>query len=237
MGPGCRGGMGGPGCRGGGPGWRGMGPGRGWRGGPGGPGGPAALKATSAARNPAEKKILDVLVRLDGQRAGMANVPVADGRMLRLLVGLVNAKQVVEIGTSNGYSTLWLALGLMSTGGKVTTFELDADKIKLAKKHFAEAGVTKLITLVPGDAHKNVAQVKGTIDLLFLDADKSGYLDYLKKLLPKVRTGGVIVAHNMIFPPPDPAFIKAITTDKSLELVFVNLQGPGMAVALKKRGK
>jgi len=198
-------------------------------------GGPASVSGKSAARNPAEKKVLDVLARLDGQRGGMANVPVVDGRTLRLLVGLVGAKRVVEIGTSNGYSTLWLALGLLSTGGKVTTFELDAAKVKLATKHFVEAGVTKVVTVVQGDAHKKVAQVKGPIDLLFLDADKAGYLDYLEKLLPKVRAGGVIVAHNMVFPRPDPAFIKAITTDKNLETVFVNMYGPGLAIALKKR--
>jgi predicted O-methyltransferase YrrM len=224
--------MGGPG----GTGWgRGMGGpgGPGWR---GGMGGSSSLWGKSEPRNPAEKKVLDVLAKLDGQRAGMANVPPEDGRLLRLLVGLVGAKRVVEIGTSNGYSTLWLALGLLSTGGKVTTFEQDADKVKLATKHFAEAGVSKLITVVQGDAHKKVDQVKGPIDLLFLDADKAGYLDYLKKLLPKVRAGGVIVAHNMVFPRPDPDFIKAITTNKGLVTVFVHLYGPGLAIALKKRG-
>jgi predicted O-methyltransferase YrrM len=66
-------------------------------------------------------------------------------------------------------------------------------------------------------------------------ADKSGYLDYLNKLLPLVRPGGLILAHNMNFPPPDPKYIKAITTNPDLGTIFLHMDGPGIGVTLKKR--
>ena len=72
-------------------------------------------------------------------------------------------------------------------------------------------------------------------DAAFLDADKSGYADYLKKLQPKVRPGGLIIAHNMRSPAPDPDFIKLITSDVDLDVVFLNMVQSGIGVALKKR--
>ena len=92
-----------------------------------------------------------------------------------------------------------------------------------------------MITQVEGDAHQEVTKLTGPIDLVFIDADKDGYVDYLKKLLPLVRPGGLVVAHNMRVPPPDPHYIKAITTNPALETVFLNMHSAGIAVTLKKR--
>ena len=88
-----------------------------------------------------------------------------------------------------------------------------------------------------GDAHLEVTGLKDPIDLVFIDADKEGYLDYLKKLLPLVRAGGLVVAHNMASPPPDPRFVEAVTTNPALETVFLNMHEAGVGVTLKKRGK
>jgi predicted O-methyltransferase YrrM len=165
----------------------------------------------------------------------MMNVPVEDGRLLRLLTETVGAKHVVEIGTSNGYSAIWICLGLRQTGGKLITYEIDEDRASLARENFKRAGVEKLVTLVEGDAHQEVTKLKEPIDLLFLDADKKGYVDYLNKLLPLVRPGGLIVGHNMVRPAPDPAFLEAITSDPALETVFLNMELAGVAVTLKKR--
>jgi predicted O-methyltransferase YrrM len=188
------------------------------------------------AADDTEKMILDVLDDLDrNQRRGMMNVPVEDGRLLRLLTETVGAKHVVEIGTSNGYSAIWICLGLRQTGGKLITYEIDEDRASLARENFKRAGVEKLVTLVEGDAHQEVTKLKEPIDLLFLDADKKGYVDYLNKLLPLVRPGGLIVGHNMVRPAPDPAFLEAITSDPALETVFLNMELAGVAVTLKKR--
>lgn len=179
-----------------------------------------------------EKKILQVLDDMDrNQRRGMMNVPVEDGRLLRLLTEAVGAKHVVEIGTSNGYSGIWLCLALRETGGKLTTYEIDARRASLARENFKRAGVDRLVTLVEGDAHEGVTTLKEQIDVVFIDADKQGYTDYLNKLLPLVRPGGLILAHNISPRMADPKFLEAITENPDLESM---LHGQ-MSVTLKKR--
>jgi predicted O-methyltransferase YrrM len=194
------------------------------------------LERGPLARDEAEAKILKVLDDLDrNQRRGNMNIPVEDGRLLRLLVESMGARNVVEIGTSNGYSAIWLCLGLRNTGGKLTTYEIDARRAALARENFQRAGVESLVTLVEGDAHQEVTRLTEPIDLLFLDADKAGYVDYLEKLLPLIRPGGLVVGHNMVRPPPDPAYLEAITADPALETLFLNMDLAGIAVSLKKR--
>jgi len=181
--------------------------------------------------NEQEKEILGILEDMYlNQSRGMMNVPPVDGRLLRLFTEATGAKHVVEIGTSNGYSGIWFCLALRTTGGKLTTHEIDSGRASLARENFKRAGVDKLVTLVEGDAHETVKNLKEPIDILFLDADKEGYIDYLNKLLPLVRPGGLILAHNVDSTGQD--FIKAITTDPSLETVF---QVQGLSVTLKKR--
>jgi predicted O-methyltransferase YrrM len=142
---------------------------------------------------------------------------------------------VVELGTSNGYSAIWFCLALRSTGGKLTTFEINEERAALAKKNLKRAGVGEMVELIRGDAHKEIARLEEPIDILFLDADKSGYLDYLEKLLPLVRPGGLVIAHNMVYPAPYPDFIEAYTTNPELETIFLNMDAAGIGVALKKR--
>ena len=195
-----------------------------------------AIEHPPLPKSEAEKKILSVLDDMDrNQRSGMMNVSREDGRLLRLLTESIGAKHVVEIGTSNGYSGIWFCLGLRATGGKLTTHEIDAERASLARRNFKQAGVDRIITLIEGDAHEEVEKLKQPIDLLFLDADKRGYIDYLNKLLPQVRPGGLIVAHNMRRPAPDPEFIEAITTNPELDSVFLLMDSAGVGVTLKKR--
>lgn len=198
---------------------------------------PSGVEKPPLAKNKGEKKILAVLDDLDrNQRPGMMNVPVEDGRLLRLLAETTGAKHVVEIGTSNGYSGIWFCLALRKTGGKLTTFEIDAERAELARQNFKRAGVDSMVTLIEGDAHKQVVKLKGPIDIVFLDADKQGYVDYLKKLLPKVRKGGLILAHNMSRMRGGVGeYIEAVTGNKDLETLFVHMQGAGVGVTLKKR--
>jgi predicted O-methyltransferase YrrM len=195
-----------------------------------------SIKIAPVPKTDAEKKILNVLDDMyQNQRRGMMNVSPEDGRLLRLLTETTEAGHIVEIGTSNGYSGIWFCLGLLNTDGKLTTHEIDADRAALARKNFKRAGVDKMVTLVEGDAHEEVTKLKEPIDILFLDADKSGYIDYLNKLLPLVRPGGLIIAHNMVYPSPDPRYIKAITTNPDLETVFLHMHAAGIGVTLRKR--
>lgn len=194
------------------------------------------LASRTLPKDDREQAVLAVLEDMDrNQRRGSMSVPVNDGRLLRILTESVNAKHVVELGTSIGYSGLWFCLGLESTGGRLTTFEIDEDRAATARENFRRAGVEERVTLVLGDAHKNVLDVAGPIDMVFLDADKEGYVDYLEKLLPKVRPGGLVVAHNMSRRQADPRFVEAVTSNPELETVFVSAGGSGIGVSLKKR--
>ena len=180
--------------------------------------------------NEEEEKILSVLEDMDPSRSrGMMNVPQADGRILRMLTEAVGAKHVVEIGTSNGYSGIWFCLALRTTGGKLTTHDIDEGRASLARENFKRAGVDQLVTLVMGDAHETVKKIKEPIDILFIDADKEGYTDYLNKLLPLVRPGGLILSHNIESTGRD--FTDAITKNPILE----TNQAQGVTVTLKKR--
>jgi caffeoyl-CoA O-methyltransferase len=194
----------------------------------------SSLKNPPQARTSAEKRILGVINDI---RTGpwMANVDMLHGRLLRILTEATHAQRVVEIGTANGYSALWICLGLQTTGGKLITHEIDPGRAVLARENFKRAGVEDLVTVVEGDAHQTVTRLTEPIDILFLDADKAGYPDYLSKLLPLVRPGGLILADNVSRPSPSPQFIKAIITDPNLETVFLNMQSTGISLTVKKR--
>jgi len=193
-----------------------------------------AADAPPLAATPGEKRVLEVLGDVYRNHRYLS-VPEEDGRLLRVLAESTGARHVVELGTSTGYSGLWLLLGLIRTGGRLTTYEIDRGRYELARTHFERAGFAERTTLVLGDAHLEVRKLGGPIDLVFLDADKDGYVDYLRVLLPLVRPGGLVVAHNMVSPPPDPAYVKAVTTDPALETVFLNMHDAGIGVTLKKR--
>ena len=93
------------------------------------------------AKNEEEKKILAVLDDIVAKKETYLSVPPTDGRMLRLLMEAIDAKKVIEIGTSTGYSGTWISLALVKTHGKLTTFELDAGRAAMAREHFKKAGV------------------------------------------------------------------------------------------------
>ncbi|MGE5571026.1 MAG: O-methyltransferase [Rhodospirillales bacterium] len=180
------------------------------------------------AETEAEKRILSVLESALNAGDVYLQAPAESGRMLRLLTEATGAKNVVEIGTSTGYSGLWFCLALQRTGGRLTTFEIDRRRAAMARKHFEQAGVDRIVTIVEGDAHETVSRVKDSVDILFLDADKEGYLDYFSKLYPLVRPGGLIVADNVSMAPD---CMRAVTTNPKLDTVFFG----ELSVTLKKR--
>ncbi len=198
-------------------------------------GGGLDFSSVPLPKDDAEKNILGVLEEMNQKGRGMLSVPRDDGRLLRMLAESIGAKNSVEIGTSQGYSAIWTCLALRTTGGRLTTFEIDKDRAALARENFKRAGVDALVTLVEGDAHAEVAKLKDPIDLIFIDADKEGYLDYFNKLLPLVRPGGIIVAHNMTARQADPNFVKATTTNAGVESLFLTTGNAGIEVMLKKR--
>ncbi len=192
------------------------------------------LERAPLAHSAEEKRVLAVLEDVHRSHRYLS-VPEEDGRLLRILTESIGAMHVVELGTSTGYSGLWLLLALMRTGGRLTTYEIDRGRHELARSNFERAGLLRQATLVLGDAHAEITKLKEPLDLVFIDADKEGYPDYLQKLAPMVRPGGLIVAHNMVSPPPDPRYIEAVTTNPAFETVFLNMHAAGVGVTLKKR--
>jgi caffeoyl-CoA O-methyltransferase len=192
---------------------------------------PEKQKHPPIARSESERRILETIS--DAVRSGelYANVPAADGRMLRVLAESTNAQKILEIGTSTGISGMWFCMAIEKTGGHLTTFELDARRASLARSHFQKAGVEKLVTIVQGDAHQNLRNVKGPVDIVFIDAEKSGYVDYLNQVLPMVKSGGLILAHNVNMVPD---YVKTVTANAALDTVFY-MQGNQLAISLKKR--
>ena len=188
------------------------------------------------AADPGEERILKLLGEIAQADTSNLLVPLGDGRLLRMLTESTGAKNVVEIGTNNGYSALWFCLALRKTGGRITTHEINAKNVALAQDNVKKAGVEKLVTIVEGDAHEMVTKLKKPIDILFIDADKPGYADYVKKLLPLVRSGGLILAHNTTNSGRQmPDYFTAVTTDPKLDSIFLGQQSIGIGITLKKR--
>ncbi len=187
------------------------------------------LEKSPVPKDDNEKKVLAILDDIRA-RQQYQNVPPQDGRLLRILAETMNAQNVVELGTSTGYSGIWFGLALQKTGGKLTTFEIDAGRAATARANFERAGMAEIITVVLGNAHEKITSLKGPIDIVFLDADKDGYIDYLDKLLPLVRPGGLIIAHNITPGMADPRYIEAITTNPDMETIVRT----GVSLTLKK---
>lgn len=127
----------------------------------------------------------------------MLNITPDTGEFLAVLVRFGTARRVLEIGTSNGYSTLWLAEAAAAIDGHVTTLEYAEDKAAMARDTFARSGLADRITLVHGDAGPWLAEAAdASIDLLFLDSDRGQYAGWWPQLRRVLRPGGLLVVDN-----------------------------------------
>jgi predicted O-methyltransferase YrrM len=162
----------------------------------------AVLAFTSASAALAEDSVLDQKVRrfLERNRGAWRdmNVPWVDGQILHDLVAKNRHTRALEIGTSTGHSSIWIAWGLSKTGGKLTTVEIDPSRHAEALRNFEEAGVAALVDARLADAHELVKQLPGPFDFVFSDADKGWYLQYFKDVDPKLAVGGCFTAHNVL---------------------------------------
>lgn len=142
----------------------------------------------------------DAADRTDGtpQAARLRAIRPEVGQLLLTLIVGIGAKTIVEVGTSSGYSGLYLAAGARRTGGRVITFEVDPAKVELASGTFADAGVDDVVELRPSDGVAGLAAFDGTADLVFLDAEKDLYLGALEPAIRALRPGGLLVADNLI---------------------------------------
>ena len=148
-----------------------------------------------------DKEVVNVLRELEQFQIGsprMRNIPPMVGQLLNMLVKVSRAQTIVELGTANGYSTLWLACAARHTGGHVITYEKYDWKAEMATANIAKAGLQGLVTVVSADALDKIPEISGTIDFAFLDIWSGDYVPSFHAMKSKLRLGSLIVADNIV---------------------------------------
>lgn len=126
-------------------------------------------------------------------------VTPAVGNFLQLLVEICHAKNILEVGTAIGYSTVYLARGARKTGGKVLTIDMNKGRLKRAVEYLKRAELADLVDFREINALKCLPELEETYDFIFIDAAKGEYPQYLELLNPLLSTGGLLVADNVLF--------------------------------------
>ena len=164
----------------------------------------------------------------------MLNITRDTGEFLSVLVRATAARRVLEIGTSNGYSTLWLASAARATGGAVTTVELADYKVGLARQNFSRSGLAAYITLIQDDAGRELERaVDAAFDLVFLDAERPEYPGWWPHLKLVLRTGGLLIVDNATSHPEQMApFVALVKNDADFTTSLVPV-GNGEFLAVK----
>jgi caffeoyl-CoA O-methyltransferase len=166
---------------------------------------------------------------------GDLNVPYEDGKILHDLVLKGNARNILEIGTSTGHSTVWLAWAAAKTGGKVTTIEIDKRRYRTALDNFKKAGVAAYIDARLADAHGLVPTLKGPFDFVFCDADKEWYLRYFLDLELKMSVNGCFTAHNVLWSrdPDIKRFLEYVKGNTRFRTYIERGSGEGISVSCR----
>lgn len=163
------------------------------------------------------------------------NVPFEDGELLHNLIVENNYKSAVEIGTSTGHSTIWIAWALSKTGGKLITIEIDEERQKEAIEKVESLGLSEYVDFRLGDAHDIVKDLEGPFDFVFSDADKDWYVQYFKDMDPKLKKGGRFTAHNVLQSMRGIGeFMDFISSHPDYETTIDRSSSSGTSISLKK---
>ncbi|WP_083884264.1 O-methyltransferase [Nocardia higoensis] len=206
----------------------------------------AYVRAQAGPVSAAQRGLIEATLAL-GDAAEM-QIPVEQGALLTLLTRLVGARTVVEVGTFTGYSTLAIALGT-DPDARITTCDITDRWSPIARRAWQEAGVADRITQLVGPAAESLAELpdEPLIDLVFIDADKVGYIGYWEQLVPRVRPGGLIIVDNVLYAgeavSPDAvgnaaairAFNRHVLDDERVESVLLTV-ADGLTLARKVGG-
>ena len=191
--------------------------------------------AVSQAQTPEVPQIQKVLSAIKAQDKGQLAVSEEDGRFLRVLIATSKAKRALEIGGASGYSAIWIGMGLRETGGTLVTMEYDPVRAKELAENVKRAGLSDIVTVVPGDAFAHLPTLSGSFDFVFLDAWKKDYKRFLDLMLPRLNKGGVFVAHNVVNKKSEMGdFLDAIWKTPALWTTIVSPSSEGMSVSVKK---
>ena len=156
-----------------------------------------------------EPEVLDMMARLEtrDQKERAQALPGSDriqalhpdsGQFVYVLALAKGAKSIVEVGTSHGYSTLWLASAAKVNGGKVVTCDMNLERLAAARANFAEAGLADVTKILEGDARETLRGRTEPVDLLLIDTDKSYYETFFDIVYPRLVKGGLVVADNVV---------------------------------------
>jgi predicted O-methyltransferase YrrM len=171
-----------------------------------------------------------------GRTNRMMNVPPDHGRFLWMMTEATHAKRVLEIGTSNGYSGLWIARGLRNTGGELITIEYNQKRGNEAKENFKKAGFDDIITLHLDDAFKVIPTLEGQFDIIFCDAGKSDYKKSFELTFPMLKPGGLFLGHNAVrMAQGMEDFLETVQNHPQLITNIVQIGSDGFSVSYRKR--
>jgi caffeoyl-CoA O-methyltransferase len=191
-----------------------------------------AMQAPVYAQAPDVQKIL---LEIKAKDTGHLAVSEEDGRFLRVLIATSKAKRALEIGGASGYSAIWIGMGLRETGGQLVTMEYDPARAKELADNVKRAGLADIVTVVPGDAFKNLPSTSGSFDFVFLDAWKKDYKRFLDLMMPRLNKGGLFVAHNVVNKRSEMGdFLDAIWKSPALWTTIVTPSNEGMSISVKR---
>jgi len=180
--------------------------------------------------------VLKLMQQIKSADTDLLAVSEEDGRFLRVMVASSGATRALEIGGANGYSAIWIGLGLRQTGGRLTSIEYDPARAKTAADNIRKAGLADIVTVVSGDAFKEIPKLTGDFDFVFLDAWKRDYKRFLDMVFPRLEPRGLFLAHNVVNKKNEMTdFLAAIQTDSRMFTSIVTPSGEGISITVKGR--
>jgi len=194
---------------------------------------PLSAQRSTSALSPDLSGLLREIRKADTDQLAVSE---EDGRFLRVMVASNRARRALEIGGASGYSAIWIGLGLRETGGHLTTIEYDAARAKIAANNIRRAGLADVVTVVPGDAFKEIPKLAGTFDFVFLDAWKPDYKRFFELVFPRLTPRGLFLAHNVVNKQGE--MRDFLTTIEGHPALFTSIVRPGtegMSVSVKLR--
>ncbi len=206
-----------------------------------------------------DQRLLDLFAELEArwhrEQSEQANMPIEQayaridefllpvgpetGRLMNELIKAAGSRRIVEVGSSYGYSTLWLAEAAKAAGGEVISLELHAGKIAHAKTLLASVDLGDVVTFVEGDALESIAALDGPVDFVLIDLWKDLYIPCFDLLRPLLSDGAMILGDNMIFPPSNHdnavAYRNHILDDPRMDSVLLPI-GSGVELSRVRPG-
>jgi caffeoyl-CoA O-methyltransferase len=184
---------------------------------------------------PVPKAAATVLQRIRAADSNQLAVSEEDGRFLRFLVVSTGARSALEIGGANGYSAIWIGLGLRETGGRLVSIEYDPARARDEEANIRAAGLSDVVRVVSGDAFAAIPTLQGSFDFVFLDAWKRDYQRFFNLAFPRLDAGGVFVAHNVVNKAAEMGdFLATLRTHPGIRSAIVSPSGEGISVSVKR---